>query len=866
MKLSLFFFVIFFYSPELFGNDKVAITAKPTWIQPVKPYNNKPNAKEIEDGYYESLHEQQIHVELKTTYIHEIRVMVSDAGVQNGSEISVSFNPAYQNIQFHQLIIRRNGQEINKLKTARFRVIQDENDLNDFIYNGTKTAFVALEDVRKGDQIEFAYSIIGRNPIFGDRFFSSLYFHVNAPVSHHYKSLLYNSQRPLHFKSFNTPPKERKTSKNGLVVIEWEQFDLKEHKFEEFEPEWYENFPNVEISEFIHWKEVIDWAKNMYEVPRQFSPSLQNKINEWKKTSQNDKYKYLQLAVRFVQDEIRYMGFEIGPNSHRPTAPDKVFSQRFGDCKDKSLLLSALLKANDIKAYPALVNSYFAGKIDQSLPSPFAFNHVIVRIELFKSTYWVDPTTSYQRGNVSTQFIPYYDKALVIKDGENGLQDIPRVYPGSIEITESYHLSNIGDSVTLDVKSNYSLNFADNIRNMLYTRSIADLEKSYHEYYSKIYAHTQLDTLKSLNWEDNVKDNRITVNESYVIKNMWERPDSSRKTDEITFWGQILDEQLRTLPNKPRKTPIAISYPYELDYSVVVHVPKDWSVVPSETKMNRDSYEFEFSEEYRDKVLTLHYHYKAKKGFIPANQAGEYIADVKKMKECLGQTLTWNGDIAEKEDSKDSGLIIIGLVSFLIFSWFGYQLYKFSFPVTADTSFPINIGGWLILVGIGIVISPIRLLINLFDIEYFNASLFASIDSLTSGTTNIAWKGLIIFEIISNIFLIVSSLILCLLFFNKRNTFPKAYILFLSASLTISVVDFIWAYQFASYSPEDNTLSIEIVSLIRMVITCAIWIPYFLTSERVKETFTFPYSKSFISIHSQPPQKDSDLPTTEHES
>src|SRR5690606_28080296 len=62
----------------------------------------------------------------------------------------------------------------------------------------------------------------------------------------------------------------------------------------------------------------------------------------WSKANGNST-QYVKEATDFVQNEVRYMGVEVGEYSHRANKPEKVFDQRYGDCKDKSVLLSALL-------------------------------------------------------------------------------------------------------------------------------------------------------------------------------------------------------------------------------------------------------------------------------------------------------------------------------------------------------------------------------------------------------------------------------------------------------------------------------------------------------------------------------------------
>ena len=82
--------------------------------------------------------------------------------------------------------------------------------------------------------------------------------------------------------------------------------------------------------------------------------------------------------LEYVQKEIRYTGLEIGLHSHAPNPPKVVLDRHFGDCKDKSLLLISVLGAVGIDAYPALVSSSLRVHVGEILPSPLAFDHVVV--------------------------------------------------------------------------------------------------------------------------------------------------------------------------------------------------------------------------------------------------------------------------------------------------------------------------------------------------------------------------------------------------------------------------------------------------------------------------------------------------------
>ena len=78
---------------------------EPVWIEKIITSDKKPALKDITDGYYLFLYEQQNNLETQEQYEHYIRDIVSDNGVQNGSQISVTYDPTYQKLTFHKCLL-----------------------------------------------------------------------------------------------------------------------------------------------------------------------------------------------------------------------------------------------------------------------------------------------------------------------------------------------------------------------------------------------------------------------------------------------------------------------------------------------------------------------------------------------------------------------------------------------------------------------------------------------------------------------------------------------------------------------------------------------------------------------------------------
>lgn len=115
-------------------------------------------------------------------------------------------------------------------------------------------------------------------------------------------------------------------------------------------------YPAVQLSEYSNWASVARWGAKIFISASKPLKEVKKIAGKLKHVTDDDMNLVLR-ALRFVQDEIRYLGIEFGINSHKPYSPHIVLKRRFGDCKDKSLLLTLVLHELGIKAWPVLVNS-----------------------------------------------------------------------------------------------------------------------------------------------------------------------------------------------------------------------------------------------------------------------------------------------------------------------------------------------------------------------------------------------------------------------------------------------------------------------------------------------------------------------------
>ena len=84
--------------------------------------------------------------------------------------------------------------------------------------------------------------------------------------------------------------------------------------------------------------------------------------------------------VERLHREVRYTGVEFGAARLIPEYPAETLRRHFGDCKDKSTLLVAALRASGIDAYLALLSAGDEQDVSADLPGLGMFNHAIVYV------------------------------------------------------------------------------------------------------------------------------------------------------------------------------------------------------------------------------------------------------------------------------------------------------------------------------------------------------------------------------------------------------------------------------------------------------------------------------------------------------
>jgi hypothetical protein len=810
---------------------------KPSWVKTIT-LGGEPSelqAQEASDGYVIHLKDYQTHFGEQTNYYHFIRKIYSEVGVQNGSEIEFTYDPSYQKLIFHEIRIIRDGKSINQLNPGKFKLIQQETSKESHLYDESLTALFILEDVRAGDLVEYSLSCVGINPIYKDKYFTAFYLQNYDPLERLYIRVIAPEQKKLGITYIQTSAKPLIFNQGNQTVYEWDLSQVPGLAVDAEVPSGYDPYPRVWLSEFRSWSEVKDWAMKLY-LPAVGKGLVEKKAAEIKSAFLSPE-KRLEASLRFVQDEIRYTGLESGISGYKPQAPDKVIGQRFGDCKDKSLLLCSLLKQLGIEAYPALVNTQARSYIQSWAPSPVAFNHCIVQVLLEGKVYWYDPTIANQRGTYNTIYCPNYKKALVIKNETHDLTDIPASDRAKIEVKEHFKVDSIGGKVELSIETKYIGYEADGQRYYFANSNLKEIEKGYVNYYAKHYPKIKVN--KPLFSSDNGEQNEFTTYENYEIENFFYPPDSSKPENlECLTFPQSLRDKIFIPKNPIRTMPIGLTYPTHYEHITKIYMPEALNIEPEKRTIEDSLTSFTREISYDDQVVSIHYTYQTFTDQVAHNQIAAYTKSQNQVIDLLGYGLTYTyaPDDAGKDSFRLNGMLALLTVLFLIIS--GYSMSRLYYYDPQPQNVLQNaeeIGGWMVLFAIGLVFTPLRILWTIIDNDFFNLLTWETLAYSGSASYNPGLVALIIAELFCNTILLVLTVLMIILFFGRRSSFPILVNFFYGFGIIFILSDAVLANMMNGTSEKDNWQ--VVVDSLRLMISAAIWVPYFHLSKRVKRTF-----------------------------
>ncbi|WP_299455333.1 transglutaminase family protein [uncultured Microscilla sp.] len=242
------------------------------------------------------------------------------------------------------------------------------------------------------------------------KYLTSVYFHEDLPTSTKKIVFIIPEWMEVELKEFNFEPFAVSKTKKYLAHRKAWQHTYEAHNLtalsrEHFMPGNSHVYPHILVlaksftknqqrqtllastDDLYAWySSLTDQVKNH---PQNLRPLLRHVIEG--KQGDLDKIKAIYY---WVQDNIRYIAFEDGIAGFKPQSANKVFDQKYGDCKGMANLTKALLKLAGYDARLTWIGTNHLA-YDYSIPSLAVDNHMVCTVWLKGKRYILDATEKF---------------------------------------------------------------------------------------------------------------------------------------------------------------------------------------------------------------------------------------------------------------------------------------------------------------------------------------------------------------------------------------------------------------------------------------------------------------------------------------
>ncbi len=354
-----------------------------------------------------------------------VRIHVqSDAGVQTLGELVFGYSAANEQMDVHTVIVHKaDGTSV----TAGADAVKDMTGsiANDApVYTDYKEKHITVPSLRPGDTLEYKIVTHLVTPLAPGQFWFEHNFLDGTIVLDERLELNIPKGRVINLQSPEFPYTQ--SDSGDRTIYSWKRALVSHPTQEEAAKKKSESSaskpPDVRATTFANWEEIAHWYAELEKGRSEPSPEVRAKTEELIQGRATELEK-IQALYDYVSKNIRYVSLSFGLGRYQPHAASEVFTNQYGDCKDKHTLLAAMLAAAGIQSNAVLIPSL--RKLDVSMPSPSQFDHVITAVPVDGQLIWMDTTTEVAPFRLLAASLRNKPALVVPPDGAGKIVDTP---------------------------------------------------------------------------------------------------------------------------------------------------------------------------------------------------------------------------------------------------------------------------------------------------------------------------------------------------------------------------------------------------------------------------------------------------------
>ena len=319
--------------------------------------------------------------------------ILNEGGYKFGG-VSIPYTRGDVNITVHHArSITPDGQVIELDQRKIVKDIPPPSAVERGLFVDARLMHFTIPEMSAGCIIDYAYSSKNEGQIMHGEFWRQVYYQTSAPVQYYRFTVHLPKNKTLYYQISGPLIEPAITESNFTRTYTFEVRDVPQLHREQFMPAIEDLAYNISISSIESWEELVEWYATLIQDQDFITPEIQETTKALLKGAWTRKEKIKRL-YEYVTANINYVGIELGIWAIKPHPAPLILKEKYGDCKDKTTLLSTMLASTGIRSYPVLISAGASRSVVREIPSLAYFNHMILAVEENDGAdlIWLDST------------------------------------------------------------------------------------------------------------------------------------------------------------------------------------------------------------------------------------------------------------------------------------------------------------------------------------------------------------------------------------------------------------------------------------------------------------------------------------------
>ena len=326
---------------------------------------------------------------------YEVTSLLTETGIDWLGKETVTFSTSRESLNIVDAFTEHPDGQRFKLDDRAIRLVEADNAEDSGTYSDYKSYVLIFPNLTLGAQTHYRYRQVEHTPLHLGHYFQTFRFPVNVFYGDVSIELSHDPAIDLLIEVSDRKPaighERLKDGEDGSVRYRFQFASHQPIPIDDATVARSDISPYVRVSSIpsmLEEAKLYQAAAKDQEKPTEQVRELADEITQ----GITDPKEQARALYNWVATQIRYVGIYLGDGGIVPNYVDDILRNRYGDCKDKSTLLVALLSAKGIEAESAMVNagdSFTLPKLGAISP----INHVITYLPAWD--LYVDSTDRY---------------------------------------------------------------------------------------------------------------------------------------------------------------------------------------------------------------------------------------------------------------------------------------------------------------------------------------------------------------------------------------------------------------------------------------------------------------------------------------